>query len=157
MTAARLKWYGWGREGEAMTAEERAFVFGRYHEKFGRGEFPAVPVPKLEDLSLPAPRLAPPPALAPFCSREPYDRAAHAYGKSYPDYVRAMLGDFAVAPDVVAYPRNEAEIAAVMDWAGEAGASLAPFGGGSSVCGGVGARGRRPARRHPRSAETSAA
>ena len=145
MSAARLKWYGWGREGEGMTAEERAFVFGRYHEKFGRGEFASVPVPALQDLKLRAARLAPPPALADFCSSETYDRAAHAYGKSYPDYVRAMLGDFAVAPDLVAYPRNEAEIAAVMDWAGEAGAALAPFGGGSSVCGGVEHAGGRPA------------
>jgi D-lactate dehydrogenase (cytochrome) len=51
--------------------------------------------------------------------------------------VRAMLGDYDNAPDVVAYPRDEAEISAVMDWAGGAGASLTPFGGGSSVCGGV--------------------
>ena len=145
MGAARLKWYGWGREGEGMSAEERAFVFGRYHEKFGRGEFETVPVPKLEDLKLPAPRLAPPAALAEFCSSAAYDRAAHAYGKSYPDYLRALHGDFAVAPDVVAYPRNEAEISAVMDWAGEAGAALAPFGGGSSVCGGVEHAGDRPA------------
>jgi hypothetical protein len=35
------------------------------------------------------------------------------------------------------YPRNEAEISAVMDWAGAVSASLTPFGGGSSVCGGV--------------------
>ena len=48
-----------------------------------------------------------------------------------------MLGDYACAPDVVAYPRDEAEIAAVMDWAGSVSASLTPFGGGSSVCGGV--------------------
>ena len=137
MTAARLKWYGWGREGEGMTAEERAFVLGRYHEKFGAGEFAEVPVAALDAIDLPAPRLAPPAALAEFSTSEPYDRAAHAYGKSYPDYVRAMLGEFAAAPDVVAYPRDEAEIAAVMDWAGEAGASLTPFGGGSSVCGGV--------------------
>ena len=137
MSAARMKWYGWGREGEGMTAEERAFVLGRYHEKFGPGEFAEIPVPALAEVNLPAPRLAPPAALAPFCSSERYNRAAHAYGKSYPDYVRALLGDFAAAPDVVAYPRDEAEIAAVMDWAGEAGASLAPFGGGSSVCGGV--------------------
>ena len=41
------------------------------------------------------------------------------------------------APDVVAYPRNEAEISAVMDWTSAVGASLTPFGGGSSVCGGV--------------------
>src|SRR5258706_2256748 len=48
-----------------------------------------------------------------------------------------MLGDYDSAPDVVAYPRNEAEISAVMDWAGGISASLTPFGGGSSVCGGV--------------------
>ena len=48
-----------------------------------------------------------------------------------------MLNQFASAPDVVAYPENEADVAAVLDWAGGAGAILIPFGGGSSVCGGV--------------------
>ena len=137
MTGARLKHYGWGREGEGMTAEEQAFVLGRYRAKFSRDAFDTIAVPRLEDLSLRAPRVTPPASLAAFCTSERYDRAAHAYGKSYPDYVRAMLGDYGCAPDVVAYPRNEAEISAVMDWAGGASASLTPFGGGSSVCGGV--------------------
>src|ERR1019366_6811543 len=57
-----------------------------------------------------------------------------------PNTARAMLGDYDCAPDVVAYPRNEAEISAVMDWAGGVSASLTPFGGGSSVCGGVESR-----------------
>ena len=35
MSAARMNIYGWGREGEGMSAEERAFVLGRYREKFG--------------------------------------------------------------------------------------------------------------------------
>src|SRR5579871_6528655 len=137
MTAARLKHYGWGREGEGMSAEERTFVLGRYHQKFSTGEFDTIAVPRLEDLSLRKPRVEAPASLSAFCTSERYDRAAHAYGKSYPDYVRAMLGDYDCAPDVVAYPRNDAEIAAVMDWAGAVGASLTPFGGGSSVCGGV--------------------
>lgn len=137
MSAARLKHYGWGREGEGMTAEERDFVLGRYREKFGRAEFETIAPKRLEELDLRAPRVTPPASLADICSTERYDRAAHAYGKSYPDYVRAMLGDFDCAPDVVAYPRTEAEISAVMDWAGSAQASLTPFGGGSSVVGGV--------------------
>jgi alkyldihydroxyacetonephosphate synthase len=137
MTGARLKHYGWGREGEGMSPEERNFVLGRYHQKFARDDFDTIAVPRLEDLSLRPPRATPPASLATFCTTERYDRAAHAYGKSYPDYVRAMLGDYACAPDVVAYPRNEAEISAVMDWAGSIQASLTPFGGGSSVCGGV--------------------
>jgi alkyldihydroxyacetonephosphate synthase len=51
--------------------------------------------------------------------------------------VRGLVGDYSNAPDVVAYPRNEEEVAAVLDWAGEAQASATPFGGGSSVVGGV--------------------
>jgi alkyldihydroxyacetonephosphate synthase len=137
MTVARLKHYGWGREGEGMSAEERNFVLGRYRQKFARDNFDTIAVPRLEDLSLRSPRVIPPASLAAFCTTERYDRAAHAYGKSYPDYLHAMLGDYACAPDVVAYPRNEAEISAVMDWAGSVQASLTPFGGGSSVCGGV--------------------
>src|SRR6478609_2602888 len=137
MSDARLKHYGWGREGEGMTAEEQAFVLGRYRAKFSRDGFEAISVPRLEDLALRAPRVALPSSLAAFCTSEHYDRVAHTYGKSYPDYVRAMLGDYDSAPDVVAYPRNEAEISAVMDWAGGVSASLTPFGGGSSVCGGV--------------------
>src|SRR6266436_1123859 len=137
MSGARLKHYGWGREGEGMTASEQAFVLGRYRAKFARDTFETKVVPRLEDLALRAPRVAPPASLATFCTSERYDRVVHAYGKSYPDYVRAMLGDYHSAPDVVAYPRNEAEISAVMDWAGGVSASLTPFGGGSSVCGGV--------------------
>ncbi len=137
MTGARLKHYGWGREGEGMTEAEQAFVLGRYRAKFSRDKFETIAVPRLEDIALRAPRVMPPPSLAAFCVTDRYDRAAHAYGKSYPDYVRAMLGDYDCAPDVVAYPRSEAEISAVMDWAGGVNASLTPFGGGSSVCGGV--------------------
>ena len=137
MSGARLKHYGWGREDEGMTAEEQDFVLGRYHAKFARDTFETKAVPRLEDLALRAPRVALPASLAAFCTSEHYDRVAHTYGKSYPDYVRAMLGDYDSAPDVVAYPRNEAEISAVMDWAGGVSASLTPFGGGSSVCGGV--------------------
>src|SRR6516225_8994742 len=128
MSAARLKHYGWGREGEGMSAEEREFVLGRYREKFGGG-FESVPVTPLEAMALPRPRIEPPAALAAFCTTELYDRAAHTYGKSYPDYLRAMLGQYDCAPDIVAYPRSEAEISAVMDFAGDSGASLAPFGG----------------------------
>ncbi len=36
MSDARLKHYGWGREGEGMTAQEQAFVLGRYRAKFAR-------------------------------------------------------------------------------------------------------------------------
>ena len=56
MTSARLKHYGWGREGEGMSAEERTFVLGRYRAKFATDEFDTIVVPGLKDLSLREPR-----------------------------------------------------------------------------------------------------
>jgi hypothetical protein len=120
-----------------MTAEEEAFALGVHRRRFSISEFDSIAVPTLADVRLRAPRIAPPAALAAICSTETYDRAAHAHGKGFTDAVRAMLNDFASAPDAVAYPANEQDIAAVMDWAGSAGAVLIPFGGGSSVVGGV--------------------
>ena len=128
MTKPRLKFFGWGREGEGMTPEEEGFAFRRLKERFGIERSDGLPAPRLEDIALRAPRIAPPASLAPICSMERYDRAAHSYGKAYPDYVRALQGDFAASPDLVAYPRNEADIAALLDWAGDKGATVTPFG-----------------------------
>src|ERR1700722_14515561 len=130
--AARLKYFGWGREGEGFDADEEAFLLSRVRERFAVDTFEERAPPKLEDIALPAPRLAPPPSLAALCSAERYDRAAHSYGKSYIDAVRGLAGDYAVAPDVVAYPKSEADVAALFDWAAGAQAAVIPFGGGSS-------------------------
>ena len=136
MTQPRLKHFGWGREGEGLTPDEEAFVLGRITQQFGPPGEREVTPPRLEEIKLAPPRIKPPASL-PFCSTAHYDRAAHTYGKSFPDYVRGLAGDYANAPDVVAYPRSEDEVAAVLDWAGGAQASVTPFGGGSSVVGGV--------------------
>src|SRR5437763_988489 len=136
MSAPRLKHFGWGREGEGLTAEEEAFVLARAEARFDTALTESASAPRLEEIELAAPRVTAPASL-PFCIREHYDRAAHTFGKSYPDLARGLARDYVSAPDVVAYPRNEAEVAAVLDWAGGADATVTPFGGGSSVCGGV--------------------
>jgi len=140
MTKPRLKHFGWGREGEEMTPEEEEFVLARNRERFGVSAFDERSPPHLYDIVLHAPRLMPPASLAPFCSTESYDRLAHTYGKSFPDTVRGLAGDYASAPDAVAYPRNETDVSSVIDWAASVRAALTPFGGGSSVVGGVEAK-----------------
>ena len=119
MTQPRLKHFGWGREGEGLTADEEAFVLGRIEQRFGPPAEQKAKPPRLEDIKLAPPRLEPPASLS-FCSTARYDRAAHTYGKSFPDYVRGLAGNYTGAPDVVAYPRTEDEVAAVLDWAGGA-------------------------------------
>jgi alkyldihydroxyacetonephosphate synthase len=137
MEEAPMKHFGWGREGEAMTAEEEGVVLDFSRQRFGVDRFDERAPPKLHELELSAPRIAPPASLASLCSSDVQDRARHTYGKSFPDYVRALDGDYAVAPDIVAYPRSDADVATLLDWAGNIGAAVIPFGGGSSVVGGV--------------------
>ena len=137
MAEQRLKHFGWGREGEGMTAAEETAALDRYRRLFGVESFDERAPPPLSKIELRPPRLAAPAALAACCSTELYDRTAHTYGKSFSDYARGLGGEYGNAPDVVAYPRNEAEVAALLDWAGSVEAALIPFGGGSSVVGGV--------------------
>ena len=108
MSAARLKHFGWGREGEGLTAEEEAFVMARAQARFGAALKESASAPRLEEITLEAPRVTAPASL-PFCTSEHYDRVAHTYGKAYPELARGLTRDYASAPDVVAYPRNEAE------------------------------------------------
>ncbi len=91
----------------------------------------------LERIELPPPRLRPPGSLAPIVSDDRHERVAHAYGKAYRDVVRAFRGEIANPPDLVARPGDESELRAVLEWCADAGAAAIPFGGGTSVVGGV--------------------
>src|SRR5690606_30772816 len=91
----------------------------------------------IENIVLRAPRVSPPASLAAICTSETHDRAGHSYGKGYRDVVRAVRGDFPNPPDIVAYPRTEAEVVAVLEWCDSANIVAIPYGGGSTVVAGV--------------------
>jgi alkyldihydroxyacetonephosphate synthase len=61
----------------------------------------------------------------------------HALGKAYRDVVRGFRGQIDAPPDLVARPRDEAEVEAVLAWCADQGAAAVPFGGGTSVVGGI--------------------
>src|SRR6185503_10282099 len=136
MAERRLKFWGWGYEGEGASEAEHAQVKRFYGGMFGLDAFPT-DVPRVEDYALPKPRVKPPKSLAAICADDAHTRLVHALGKSFPDAVRVFDRKIPHAPDVVVFPRNEKEVAAAMDWAASAKAALVPFGGGSSVVGGV--------------------
>ena len=133
----RRKFWGWGFEDQQPPHEQvvEMAAAARAHLGFGPGEVerPA----RIEEVELPSPRLSPPAALEAICAHDTYERALHAYGRSYRDVVRAFRGRFDNAPDVVAHPRDERDIHALLEWCAGAGAAAIPFGGGTSVVGGV--------------------
>ncbi|MCY7396153.1 MAG: FAD-binding oxidoreductase, partial [Nocardioides sp.] len=67
-------------------------------------------------------------------------RRLRAGGKSTPDLLRARSDDFSAAPDAVVRPADHDEVAAVIDFAVTHHLALVPFGGGTSVSGGLAAR-----------------
>ncbi|HUX05583.1 MAG TPA: FAD-binding oxidoreductase [Acidimicrobiales bacterium] len=97
----------------------------------------AIAPPTPNELNLPTPRIAPPTALAPWCRSDDLARAGHTYGKSFRDVVRALERRWERPPDVVVTPPDEDGVVAVLSWASEANAVVIPYGGGSSVVGGV--------------------
>ena len=99
----------------------------------------------MEAVELRAPRLKRPEAFGDLFSGGRYERVSHALGKAYRDIVRGFYGRFENPPDLVAFPRDESEIETVLSWAEAEGAAVVPFGGGTSVVGGVEPRvGERP-------------
>ncbi|MGH3321439.1 MAG: FAD-binding oxidoreductase [Streptosporangiaceae bacterium] len=136
-SARRLSHWGWGYEDEQPTREDLAVAAQGFGDALGvpLGEIEE-PVP-LHRVELPAPRLTPTDHLAQICSTDAYDRASHTYGKSFRDVVRGFRGRFDTPPDLVAYPGDEREVEAVLEWAEAADAAVVPFGGGTSVVGGV--------------------
>ena len=99
----------------------------------------------LDEVEIRASRLKAPGEFGDLFSDEKYARVSRALGKAYRDVVRGFRGEFANPPDLVALPRSESEIETVLSWSEAEGAAVVPFGGGTSVVGGVEARvGDRP-------------
>ena len=68
---------------------------------------------------------------------DPEARARHAGGQAYAEIVRRRSGDASAAPDAVVLPADAGEVAAVLRACSDAGVAVVPWGGGTSVVGGL--------------------
>ncbi|MEM7277663.1 MAG: FAD-binding oxidoreductase [Pseudomonadota bacterium] len=131
-----LRFWGWGYADEHLSANEEQLVrtMAGHLVPSGAKELSA---PQLTDFELRKPRIKPAPALESCLSSSPYDRLVHSYGKSYADMARMFLCDVPNVPDLVAFPESEQAVTDLLDWASDNAIAVVPFGGGTSVCGGV--------------------
>ncbi len=143
MTAWRERsWWGWGWADAALDDD----ACRRLAETALRPWMPidgsVLPVPY--DPVLDPPRLIPPSIMQEAFAADAMTRAAHTYGKAFRDVVRALHGRLDNPPDLVCYPRTAHDVVAALDWAEAVGAAVVPYGGGTSVVGGVEYRGDAP-------------
>ena len=87
--------------------------------------------------ALPAPRVLP--ELGAPLSTDPEDRLRHARGRGFSDLIRLRSGRLPAAPDGVARPRDAGEVEALLTACARHGIRVVPWGGGTSVTGGVNA------------------
>ena len=138
-----MRWWGWGEDEHASPLSERAqAMVGSL-----LGVEPGAPPAERggpESVTLPAPALpaAARAALAKAVGAEHVQddhatRLSRAAGRSYPDLVRLRSGRLEHAPDAVVRPADGAQVAAVLAACAQAGVAVVPFGGGTSVVGGV--------------------
>ncbi|MFF8095181.1 FAD-binding oxidoreductase [Streptomyces sp. NPDC016675] len=142
-----MLWNGWGDPARATALPDT--VTGLLRELLGVKPREAAAVP-LEEIDVPAPPLdeAARRALEDavggpahvFTDAE--SRIRHTRGKSTPDLLRMRAGDTADAPAAVVLPAAHEEVLAVLGACAAHGLALVPFGGGTSVVGGL-----APARR----------
>ena len=136
-----MRWWGWGVDGDAMRLPASADALIR--DGLGVREAPPAR-PEIAEIRVPEPRLDS--ALrrrledvvgAQNVRDDRLARVAHAAGRSYADLVRLRSGQIEAAPDAVVYPDGHEQVRGVLDVCADAGVAVVPFGGGTSVVGGV--------------------
>ncbi len=144
MSATRVRsWWGWGYEDGHQSVGDLRSAAPAIVEQLGFGSVEVQEPAQLSDVvaSLAPPRIEIPKTLAGVVTDDAEDRIRHAQGKSYLDTIRAFRGRIEHPVDAVAHPRTEQEIESVLEWASAASVAVIPYGGGTSVCGGVEPRG----------------
>ncbi|MGW1540028.1 FAD-binding oxidoreductase [Streptomyces sp. NPDC002309] len=145
-----MLWNGWGDPARATPLPDD--VTGLLRDWLGVTPHPTAPAP-LEKAEIAAPGLEGPAHRAllravgdrkDLVRTDTETRVRHTRGKSTPDLLRIRDGDTADAPAAVVLPRSHDEVAAVLRACAEHGLPLVPFGGGTSVVGGLVPGGRTP-------------
>ena len=131
------KFWGWGYEDELLTEDEENNIDKRIASTFNLDSVNRINIPRIEDINLENSSIKKPNSLDGLLSDNKLERLNHSYGKSFPDSARSILGQFPAPPDFVAFPNTEEEISSILDWASSNDIAVIPYGGGSSVCGGV--------------------
>lgn len=137
MTEAKRSLWGWGYADRFPDLDGLRAQQEMMSAVLGFPLRPPVRPPRVEDVELPNPRVSAPSELLPFSRADDEARLIHAQGKSYRDLVRGLAGRFEHPPDLVVSPRSEEEVERTLAWADREDVAVVPFGGGTSVVGGV--------------------
>lgn len=141
----KLRWNGWGwNEAPDLLGEREAAAWAWIGEALNAGDLPETLPADFDSVELPAVRLSDAQINklgvivgSDHIKTDTYERVFHAKGRSYRDLIHLRSGKLDAAPDAVLYPQTEEHVLALLKLCSEEQIAVVPFGGGSSVVGGV--------------------
>jgi alkyldihydroxyacetonephosphate synthase len=139
-----MKWWGWGWADKEAPLEARPTLLRLFQERFQVNLVSTRPAATIDRIALP------PSALSADALAEmrqligdenvlvgDLHRISHAGGKGYKDLIRARSGRFERIPDAIVFPVDEEAVRRLLGFAMRQRFAIVPFGGGTSVVGGV--------------------
>jgi len=139
----KMKWWGWGREGESYPIPNPQGFWSFLEQNLGPLE-QSPRVSSLNNIALPPSRLTSKDLEElkelfgeSGVTADDADRIMHSFGKSYVDLLRIRRGIVESPPDVVVFPQRQEQIENLLALASHRAWAVVPFGGGTSVVGGV--------------------
>jgi len=143
MIRQQNKWWGWGNRGKRYRIKNRDELVSYLESRIGQLETPIQGI-DIGDLG----------ASPPYLSQQDVSllkdivgekwvkldeniRILYSFGKSYKDLICLRNGHVDLVTDAVVFPGNETEIESILQWAIDSNVSIIPFGGGTSVVGGL--------------------
>lgn len=136
----RIRWNGWGPRDQALAEPAWRWLA----TALGMPALLATPPRALDDIAVP-------PSALPDAARDTFltilgndrvktndmARMAHASGRGLIELLRLRAGEITRLPDAVLFPRYEDDVLSLLRAAAEHDIAVVPFGGGTSLVGGV--------------------
>jgi len=140
----KVNWWGWGDPKKSYDLSSRPFFWTHLKSRLNIPDKSFFFAPKCDEIDIPDCRLSSIliNQLKNFLSKSQVsvsklDRISHTYGKSYHDLIRIRHKLFPNTPDAVLFPESEEQVEKIIKWAKENKIAVVPWGGGTSVVGGV--------------------
>jgi alkyldihydroxyacetonephosphate synthase len=139
--APSMRWWGWGADEHAERLPAHAERFLRERLGMDARERPPVALAdvKVRQSALTEGQRARLAAIvaAEHVREDHGERILHAAGKGYPDLLRMRAGEPDGTPDAVVHPDGHEQVQALLELCAAQSLAVVPFGGGTSVVGGL--------------------
>ncbi len=143
----KMDWWRWGNSNQIFSLKNKPGISLYTKEVLNTEIHDKQFEKKIKDIKLPASTL-PETIKNKFilllghdkCHFDQHERITHALGKSYYDMLKIRSSTIKYAPDLILYPTTVGQIQEIIQVCNENKIAIIPFGGGSSVVGGIDSR-----------------